>query len=289
MESALLLDTTNGANLRFLFERIVCSVDNIRGIWWRRPLGAYRALPSTLQERYVESEAENYFRSIPNFLNNANWVSEPEATRAASRKPHQLMMAQKAGWRIPATFAGNSREGALQFLHQTKGRSLVVKAVGSGFVRLNSAASDTEGLNRVIYTKRVTASFIRKHIEQIASCPILLQEEIQKDLDVRVTVVGNKTFSVSIESGGRSSNEVDWRHHSRERIYQAHELPNSVAAQCVQIVESLGLAFGCIDLAYSRREGYTFFEINPQGQWLPSERIVESGISEALIELLTAV
>jgi len=46
------------------------------------------------------------------------------------------------------------------------------------------------------------------------------------------------------------------------------------------------LAFGCIDLAYSERDGYTFFEINPQGQWLISETVLGYQITQALTKLL---
>lgn len=287
-ESALLLNPQHGLDTSFFTEAVSLPINNIVGVWWRRPLGAYRAEPTTMMEKYIASEAESYMRSLPYMLGDARWVSNPEATRIASRKPYQLLVAQRVGLSIPNTFVGNSRSAAIEFLRQMKDKNIVAKSVCSGFVRLNQAVNDTEGLNRVIYTKRISCMSIMSHLDLVPNCPFILQEEIKKDFDVRVTVVGNKVFAVAVmaEADDGRTLGVDWRHHKYRRKYSHHILPNEVTELCRKITIELGLSFGCIDLGYSVKEGYTFFEINPQGQWLPSETVVGHPISDTLVELL---
>ncbi|MCH8888822.1 hypothetical protein IID26_00120 [Patescibacteria group bacterium] len=278
----------NGPDRRFLTSAANFSVENVKSVWWRRPRGKYRAEPYDMKERYILEETEAYVRSFPHLLNGVRWVSEPEATRISGRKPYQLHVAQRIGWRIPETCVGNSRKAALAFLEHLSGKPMIVKPVCSSFVRLNPAKEDKERLNRVIYTRRVSQKVIKAHLDSIPLCPFILQEEVKKEFDVRVTVVGKKVFAVKIvgESLYGYNHGVDWRHHNYRRIYSEHILPTKIAALCRDITFSLGLVFGCIDLGYSERDGYTFFEINPQGQWLPSELEVGLPISQALIDLL---
>ena len=287
-ESSLLLNPQYGLDARFFTGATALPVNNIIGVWWRRPLGAYRAETTTMMEKYITSEAEAYIRSLPYMLGGARWVSNPEATRIASRKPYQLLVAQRIGLRIPNTFVGNSKSTAIAFLEQMKDKNIVAKSVCSGFVRLNQAANDVEDLNRVIYTKRISRTSIMDHLDWVPNCPFILQEEIEKDFDVRVTVVGNKVFAVAVmaEADDGRMRGVDWRHHEYRRKYSHHILPNEVTELCRKVTIELGLSFGCIDLGYSVKEGYTFFEINPQGQWLPSETVVGHPISDALVGLL---
>lgn len=273
LESAILI----GKNVDVGF----VGMDDVSGVWWRRPLGAYRTEPSML-EKYISSESEAYVRSLQYYFNKARWVSDPEATRIAGRKPYQLLMAKQVGWRIPDTYIGNSIPAALAFLERNK--DVVAKPVSSSFVRLSVDVLDRSSENRVIYAKRVSRAFLTENAERITACPFILQERIKKDLDVRVTVVGDKVFAAGIKGGG--GEEVDWRHHLLSREYLPHTLPPDVEDLCRRITSVLGLSFGCIDLGYSNEEGYTFFEINPQGQWLPSEEKLGCRITDALVDLL---
>lgn len=96
----------------------------------------------------------------------------------------------------------------------------------------------------------------------------------------------NERGPVHIEKNAKASN-IDWRHHDVKRKYIMHNLPKDIESQCVQLVNSLNLKFGCIDMGFSKKDGYAFFEINPQGQWMPSEQIVGHQISLALANLLS--
>jgi glutathione synthase/RimK-type ligase-like ATP-grasp enzyme len=51
-------------------------------------------------------------------------------------------------------------------------------------------------------------------------------------------------------------------------------------------VNSLGLHFGAIDLIRTKNDGYTFLEINPNGQWAWLDIEMNLGIADAIIDQL---
>jgi len=104
--------------------------------------------------------------------------------------------------------------------------------------------------------------------DSIRACPIILQREIRKKYDVRVTVVGETVFAATIDSQSDSATEVDWRKTSQPTLAHAiYHLPPEIAAICVSLTRKLGLRYGAIDLILDCDDQLWFLEINPNGQW----------------------
>lgn len=289
LEIGLTIESASKHNICFSLNGEKIHSETIHSFWWRRPLGSYREESTDPIVKYVSSESEALIRSIPDFFTRAVWVSDPNATREAGRKPRQLKIASGLGLRIPRSLVSNSPESVRKFLLESGTTPLIMKAVNSAFVRINPKVKDTEHMNRVIYTKLVTPEFINANLDRITSCPFILQEAITKEMDIRVTVAGNQVFAMGITTNmpKNSPETVDWRRMDAERIYSLHTLPLKIASACIDVIKQLGLKFGCIDLGFSEKEGYTFFEVNPQGQWLVSEQVLGYPIADAVIDLLT--
>ena len=163
-----------------------------------------------------------------------------------------------------------------------------MKPAGTSFVELVSPDNPDGASNRAIFTQVVSSELILENLGMVKSCPVIFQEAIEKDSDMRITVVDDEVFCAEIKlEGCTNPNNVDWRNYEGVRKYQRHELPQEIKDQCVKFTHAMGLRFGCIDMGYSRKNGYTFFEINPQGQWLPSEIKLGYPISSALLKALT--
>ncbi|MFA6459025.1 MAG: hypothetical protein WCV79_01335 [Candidatus Paceibacterota bacterium] len=282
-----------------LFEKIVSASlalsdgfrldeDSIKSIWWRRPQGPVKNTRKTLLQKYIQNESEIALSCLLAFLKDVLWVSEPEATRIANRKPLQLALAKQIGFKVPETCISNDPEKVKAFVVKHSGAPLIMKAVGSSYVRLTNDPDDKSRKNKAIYTKIVDIPLLLEHIGQVSNCPFILQEAVIKDSDIRITVIGDKVFAseIIIENNLEGAN-LDWRHHDAKRKYVMHNLPKDLESKCVQLVSSLKLKFGCIDMGFSRKDGYLFFEINPQGQWMPSEQLVGHPISLTLANLLS--
>ncbi len=262
--------------------------DSVKSIWWRRPQGPVKNTKTSLLQKYIQNESEIALSCLLTFLKNVLWVSEPEATRIANRKPLQLALAKQIGFRVPETCISNEPEKVKAFVVRHSSIPLIMKAVGSSYVRLTHDPEDRSRKNKAIYTKTIDTKFLLEHLEQVSNCPFILQEAVIKESDIRITVVGDRVFAseIIIEDNTAGTN-LDWRHHDVKRRYFMHNLPKDLEGWCVQLVSSLGLKFGCIDLGFSKKDGYSFFEINPQGQWMPSEQLVGHPISLALANLLS--
>ena len=273
--------------LSLSIDGIAIDAEEVRGVWWRRPRGAL-GVNRNLLEQYMRFEGEVVIRSLKEILPHANWVSDPEATRMACRKPVQLMVAKSLSMRIPQTCITNSPEAVKNFIERLAGKKLIMKPAGTSFVELVSPDNPDGASNRAIFTQVVSSELILENLGMVKSCPVIFQEAIEKDSDMRITVVDDEVFCAEIKlEGCTNPNNVDWRNYEGVRKYQRHELPQEIKDQCVKFTHAMGLRFGCIDMGYSRKNGYTFFEINPQGQWLPSEIKLGYPISSALLKALT--
>ena len=245
-------------------------LDTLSGVWWRRPQ-SYKPTETTLHpafRRFVMDEAREAFlgalaASVPNFINPVG------ASLQASHKLAQLPRAVHYGLHIPETLVTNEPDAARDFAASRLGACIYKIFTSCNFssceTRLLSSAEDYNELERV------------------NDCPILLQEHIVGEYDVRVTVVGNEAFAASIHY--KSGNHpVDGRV-GQVPIYR-HELPSEVQESIINLVQSYGLFYGAVDLRFSRERGYTFFEINPEGQFLWLEIEAELKICDAMARLL---
>lgn len=285
------LNMSSNLNKHYYSEMVwggkVIKPEEVSGIWWRRPNGEYGVDKKDMLKKYIDKESQILVKSISSIFSESIWISHPDATLTADRKPIQLLAARKVGFRIPETCISNSPEMVIDFIKKMGKTPFIVKPVGSAFARLSKSDKQNSSMNRVIYTKIASKELILDNIDMIKNCPIIFQEAVAKDCDIRVTVVGEKVFATAIDvEGDRKPEDVDWRDAKFKRKYSLHILPDRISKMCVKFTQSLGLKFGCIDLAFSKKGGYIFFEINPQGQWLPSEIVVGHDISGELVKML---
>lgn len=118
----------------------------------------------------------------------------------------------------------------------------------------------------------------------ISTAPVIIQERLIPKTDIRVTVVGDFVFAVTITEGGRGVDR-DWRLEKDNVVYTPVSLPSEVETRCRRLVAELGLKFGALDLAF--HEGrYYFLEINPTGEWAWLLRDAGTKIDEAIGEAL---
>ena len=73
----------------------------------------------------------------------------------------------------------------------------------------------------------------------------------------------------------------------RERV--ALQLPEEIEEGCLALCRHYGLEFGAIDLAIGPDGAYTFFEINPNGQWAWLEQETGQPLRSRLADLLMGV
>ena len=233
-------------------------LDQVTSVWYRRPL------PPNIAEivrypfrefahRESQEALSGLWRTMKCF-----WMSYPDAIAAASYKIRQLSVAHSLGFNVPSTLISNAPELVDNFRRDCG--QIVAKPLFSGEVQ-------SERERRVVFTTPIRDSDSLA-FSNIQLAPAIFQAYVHKDLELRVTVIGDKVFTASINSQEVDDALNDWRRAAPGSLcFQSYTLPQSVSEQCAQMIATLGLSFGTIDMVKTPDGNYVFLELNPNGQW----------------------
>jgi glutathione synthase/RimK-type ligase-like ATP-grasp enzyme len=221
----------------------------VHAVWLRRPARpeVSRTLASAADRDFAQREWTHALDGALLAMD-AEFVN-PLAAQRACVKPLQLRRAHRLGFRVPDTLVTNDPAVARGFVSKHRGRVI--------------HKSMTPHLSHPIFATRWQATD-SELLSTLHYAPVIFQEAIAADSDIRVTVVGEEIFAARMETG---PDIVDSRL-DLDKPFEVCELPSAVADKCGALLDELGLVFGCIDLRLTGTDDYTFLEINPQGQFL---------------------
>ncbi|MBI2632871.1 MAG: hypothetical protein HYW78_00570 [Parcubacteria group bacterium] len=244
-------------------------LNEVKSIWYWKPLlpRALRTIQPQEHQIFIYRQFLAMWRSISSLLSDRIWVNDYYKSLEAENKPYQLKSASEIGLNIPDTVITSNPKKAKEFWDYCR-KEMVIKTL---------ALNPTE--NSTIYTNKVTEELMLK-IERLKSSPVILQKLVPKKHELRITVVGERIFPARIES----DSEIDWRR-SKIKI-QEYNLPKSIEIKCFQLLEALGLRYGCIDMMVTPANQHVFLEINPNGQWEFIEEQTGMPIGQAIAHLL---
>ena len=245
---------------------LAISSDDVAGVWWRRP-DAHRIskeVKDRRARRFCLDEARAAFLGWIHGLGR-RVVNPLAAEAAAMQKPLQLLKAKEIGLAIPDTLVTNDPEEARRFVDM-RHDAVIFKTL--------TAASW-----QFVETRQYKAEY-RDELDKVRYAPVIFQELVPALADIRVTIVDEKAFAVSIKPEHPGA-QLDWRLDAAATI-EPHQLPQEIEATLIDLVSELGLRFGAIDLRLTPRGNYVFLEINPAGQFLFCEIHARQPISRAL-------
>lgn len=202
------------------------------------------------------------------------WVNHPAATYAAECKPLQLALAKQLGFNVPETIIANHAKWEMGLLAGQRG-AVIAKSLDTILLNVGTRKA-------FVYTNIVNVQEVYQ--APLSLAPVVFQELLEPKIDVRVTVVGEKVFSVAILENGKGVTG-DWRTRKAEVEYIPIEVPKEIASRCVALVRALRLNFGAIDLVEAQGK-YYFIEINPTGEWGWLVERAKQPIDEAIADLL---
>lgn len=257
------------------------SMRDITSIWYRRIRSPER--PSSMNPGvYDFCLRESRSALLGTLLSLSRRVmSPPERVWAAEHKLFQLATAKSVGLRIPETVVTNDAERIRTAFHHFNGQ-MIAKPVRTGYV-------DYGFEQHAIYTSQV----LEEHIEDLAGAhlsPSIFQPLIPKQSDVRATFVGDSLFVAEIDSQSDPAAIVDWRKTENPALpHQVAALPPLVEERSRVLMQQLGLVFGALDFIRTPEGEWVFLEVNPNGQWLWLDDMLNLGITEAITSWLTQV
>lgn len=207
------------------------------------------------------------------------WMSHPKSVWQAEFKPYQLRAAQEAGLKIPKTMISNDPSAILRA--RAEFGDMIIKPARSGYFQ-------QEGDDYAVFTSEFTEEHL-EYLDDARWTPSIYQELVPKMFDVRATYIGGRIFAAAIHSQTDRAASIDWRKTEDANLPHSRiELPSPVLGKLRILMTSLGLEFGCIDLVKTPSGGYVFLEVNPSGQWLWLDELLDLGISHGVADWLVA-
>ncbi len=229
--------------------------EKLRSVWWRQGTFDRNVANgyTSVNEQMERSQWSAFMRSIM-VADSATWVNDPSAVYRAETKAVQLNQAARIGFDVPETLMTNDRFADVE---ERIGPQVALKSIDTLLLR----QGDDQLFGYTTLTDwRAVAT---KHLHL---APATIQAPLLNKLDLRVTVMGENHWCVAIRRHGEGI-DGDWRLTSKSDIeIEDYTLPADVSQKCLQLVRSLGLRYGAIDLALSNGR-YWFIEVNPTGEW----------------------
>ena len=256
----------------------------IESIWYRR-LRTGRSLQGQMEPELFKPTVEESRRTLlgvlhtlPVFCMDPYWL-----VRYTDNKQVQLEQAALSGLQIPQTLFSNSPEAVKDFYSHCKGQMIAKMQTAFGIMK-----DDEE---HVVFTNLITEQDM-EDIETLTTCPMVFQEAIPKQLELRATIVGNHVFTSAVNSQSTGKSDHDWRRDGDGLItdWEPHQLPNSVEESLLTLMDRLGLNYGAADFILTPEGEYVFLEVNPVGEyeWLDEHTDKSKGhpIARTMVNLL---
>jgi hypothetical protein len=250
------------------------SVDlaEVRAVWYRRSIYPVAFSGDSYSQRaFIAGELRHLaFGMIwnPNLL----WVNPIDKVYVAEHKIYQLVTAKRLGFAIPRTIVSSNVKQLQEFVRSNPDGTICKPIYHGLFIDGPDSYS--------VYTRQVSA----EHFDgkEDLDCPVLLQEKVTRECDLRITFIGRHCFAAAVRT---PSPTVDWRDPVAAATFSPAEIDPTLEAKCRRMLSSLGLQYGAFDFIQRPDGEEVFLEVNPTGEWAWLENTLRFPMRSAFIDL----
>lgn len=237
-------------------------------------------------DKYILLQKEALFQdAFFSFSLNSRLYNDFRAASAISGKAIQHQLARRLGFKVPATLVGGKNNAVANFIKNcwSQGKDACSKPLSPAYLVI-----DDELYTR--YTEKVDRN-LDLTTEDFESCPMIFQEYVDKDYELRITVCDEEAIAIRIDSQCASEGtEVDWRKYNIPKTpHFEHSIDDRLRAKLVEFNRVAGLRFSCFDIIVTPSGDYYFLETNQSGQWLWLEEITGAEITKMIAQQLARV
>ncbi len=245
------------------------NLDDIKSFWYRRGFITLKKIQNTKKELDWIVLDEN--KSILDFLYFLleNKLHINKRSDNSINKLTTLIIAEKCGLLIPKSYYNSSEFG--------KEKKITKTIVGSAsFIKDNKVYMM---FTKTISNKELTENYEFKYT----------QERILKKYELRIFYLHDKLWSMAIFSQKDNQTKVDFREYNliKPNRNVPYSLPNHIEKKIKNLMKTLDINSGSIDMIVSKENKYIFLEVNPIGQFgmtsYPCNYKIEKEIAKYLI------
>ncbi len=261
--------------------KTITSVD-VRVVWLRRVrlFTIAKDMNGFDYKRFSTAEIDGFFVNLWQCLSKKVFWCNPilYTNLAQDSRMYQYHMALKSGLDIPDTFYTNN-PFYLSLLINHYG-TLALKPIKRKFV-IGNRKTDFKAIFTNLLTEK--ENNLQQFKTSLKNTPVHIQKYVEKDYEIRLTVIGSLFFACKINSQLSKRTTVDWRRYDfSSSQYTKINIPIKLKKQIKQFMKKTHLVFGAIDLIKTKDDRYVFLEINPAGQWQWIENLTKMPISKKL-------
>ena len=258
------------------------ALDQLSSVWYRRPTGFDFGPDMPEPEKlFARKEAMQAIGGILR-ATDCQWINRPDIDATGELKPYQLALAKRLGLRVPRTLLTNDPREVEALVRGAAG-PIVYKSQIGGVIHYPGAFPG--GL-----LTAVVGDEIYDNLDRVGHTMNMFQEYIEKAYEVRLTVIGNRYFPVTIDSQGQSDTKVDWRGVSGETGTMPygpyHPLPDEVLKKTQALLTELGAVYAAVDFIVTPDGEHVFLEVNPAGQFMWLQHDLGLPLGDEMAELL---
>lgn len=182
------------------------AADAIRSVWYRwKPavLSADEDLQGLIAKDFAMKEWKSVIRSLASYLPDVRWLNPLATSELLNCKPYQLRLAQQVGLTVPQTIITNNPTAVGKLFEEVDHGRVIFKSLTPLFVPPD----------KLLYTTEITKEFPFASSASITRCPAIYQELVERESDLRITVVGRAVFVARIASQilDERKDRLDWR------------------------------------------------------------------------------
>jgi glutathione synthase/RimK-type ligase-like ATP-grasp enzyme len=262
-------------SLQFDLEGKIYDTTDFASVWAReKPIlkSEYPVGCGSETEQFVINEWKQAIRSFYS-CSNIFWVNNPIACVKIIPKPYQLTLAKQCGLNISDTLVTNNIRKLKDFTGNH--RKIIYKTLYA----MQTYSSAT-------FSHVIDINDLTKNPDSVTIAPGIFQQYVEKEYELRITVVGDQLFVAKVDSQPYENSRIDWRLGDYEKMFFHGTLSNETTRNLLCFHRAAELTFAAYDFIVTPEGKEVFLECNPSGQWLWLEKLKNMNISHSLAEVL---
>ncbi len=242
--------------------------DEVGLVWYRRKIAHMPVDFATQNDsahthytmnRFLINEFDTLHSSLFYTIDKTKWFNDP-VIEDHLNKLRVLQLASKLGLKIPFTEVLTDKKSLIKL--QQAYPVLIVKPLSDCIMLEDDHGNRFKMLTQVIDDENMDLI-----PEQFF--PSMVQERVEKTLEIRSFYLDGCFYSMAIFSQGNSKTTSDFRNYDKDHPNRTvpYKLPADITSKLQQLMQRLNLKTGSIDLILDQKRDYYFLEINPAGQF----------------------
>ncbi|WP_136667016.1 RimK family alpha-L-glutamate ligase [Flavobacterium sp. H122] len=228
--------------------------DEIQAVWYRKLWNV--AVPENLEDDYKKIYNQEYLTMRSIFfdsLKNVPWINPIDIDHKISdNKFEQLKLASQSGLSVPKSLFTNNSQSVKDFFYTECNQQMIAK--------LHGALSRSMSGNTPFFPTTIIQEADLENLDSLIYCPMIFQEKIEKQYELRVIYVDGEFFTGKINAADSVAGSTDWRAAVDTRpSWENYDLPLVVCESIKTMMKKMNLFFWCFGYNPQKKTDTIYF------------------------------